>query len=252
MSSVGSASRRSASRRRRADSLVDPTNTHDGADERGFLQRYGFVLGIGAVLVVVAVIFVGQSFAKSSSPPHKMPEVTMVRIVSTPPPPPPPPPPQPKMAEEKMLEQAPVDDSEAKPDEAPAAPSADLGTGIKGDGGADAFGLSASKGGSFLGGGTPRSGGSRYGWYASGVQATLSEALRRNPRTRDASFRIEVRIWPDLTGRIARATLHGSTGDAAVDAALKNEVLTGLQLREAPPEGMPLPIVLRLSARRPN
>ena len=151
-----------------------------------------------------------------------------------------------------MVQQVPVDDSESKPDDAPAPPAADLGTSVTGGGGSDAFGLSANRGGGFLGGPGSRGGGSRWGWYASAVQATVSDALRRNPRTKDASFRIEVRVWPDLTGRITRATLAGSTGDRAVDAAIKTEVLAGLQLSEPPPAGMPLPIVMRLTARRPD
>ena len=80
----------------------------------------------------------------------------------------------------------------------------------------------------------------------------MSEALRRNPRTRGAKLRIEVRIWPDATGRITRAQLSGSSGDPAVDAAIRDEVLTGLQLPEPPPQGMPSPIVLRVIAQRPN
>jgi hypothetical protein len=46
--------------------------------------------------------------------------------------------------------------------------------------------------------------------------------------------------------------LAGSTGHPVVDAAIKEEVLTGLQLEEPPPADMPLPIVIRLTARRPN
>lgn len=151
-----------------------------------------------------------------------------------------------------MVEQVQVDDSEAKPDDNPAPPSADLGTSITGGGAPDAFGLSGNRGGGFLGGTGSRGSGSRWGWYASAVQATVSEALRRNARTRDANFRLEVRVWPDLTGRVTRAQLAGTTGDAALDAAIKAEVLTGLQLKEPPPPGMPLPIVMRLTARRPN
>ena len=52
--------------------------------------------------------------------------------------------------------------------------------------------------------------------------------------------------------RVTRASLVSSTGDPAVDAAIKADVLTGLQLDAPPPEGMPLPIVMRLTARRPN
>jgi outer membrane biosynthesis protein TonB len=221
-------------------------------EQRGFFQRFGFVLGVLAVGAVVGAIVLGQSLSRAGPPAHRMPEVQMVKIISTPPPPPPPPPPQPKMAEEKMVEQVAVDDTESKP-EAPAAPAtADVGTSIKGDGGPDAFGLGGNRSGGTIGGGGPRSSGSKWGWYAAQVQSSLSEALRRNARTREAAFRIEVRIWPDLTGRVVRSQLVSSTGDSAVDAALKAEVLNGLQLKEPPPEGMPLPIVMRLTARRPN
>jgi hypothetical protein len=221
------------------------------AEERTFFQRFGLAIGIGALAVVVGVIFVGKSFAKSSAAPHKMPEVTMVKILAAPPPPPPPPPP-PKLVEEKMVEQMPVDANEAKPDDSPAPPSPDLGTSITGPGGADGFGLGGNRGGGTLGSGGNRGSGSRFGWYAAQVQSTIADALRKNPRTREASFRLEVRVWPDLTGRVTRATLAGTTGDAAVDAAIKADVLTGLQLKEPPPPGLPLPIVLRLTARRPN
>jgi len=93
---------------------------------------------------------------------------------------------------------------------------------------------------------------SPFGWYATQVQATIGDALRKNSHTRSASYSVKVRVWPDLTGRITRAQLVGSTGDPAVDQAIKNEVLTGLSLQEPPPTGMPLPIVMRFNARRTN
>ena len=226
----------------------------DAHSERGFFQRFGFAIGIVAVLAIVGLIFAGQSlFAKKTPPPRKTAEVTMVKIVSTPPPPPPPPPQPQKMPEEKMIEQAPVDDSAAKPDDAPAPAAADVGTSIKGDGGNDGFGLTANRGGGTIGGtGAARTAASRWGWYAGDVQSVVSEALRRHPRTRDADFRIEVRIWPDLTGRVTRAQLVRSTGDAKVDEVIRSEILAGLQLKDPPPAGMPLPIVMRLTARRPK
>jgi TonB family protein len=156
-----------------------------------------------------------------------------------------------------MIEQAPVSEPEQKPDAAPKPeepPAAPLGTGIAGPG-SDALGLSGhGNGGGYGpgGNGTGGRGGSRWGWYAGQVQNRIAEAIRNNRKTRNASMHVDVRIWPDNTGRITRATISGSTGDAAVDAALKNEVLTGLRLSEPPPEGMPTPIVIRLTARRPN
>ena len=74
------------------------------------------------------------------------------------------------------------------------------------------------------------------------------------PRRKDASFHVKVRVWFDTTGRITRSKLSSSTGDPAVDSAIKDEVLAGLQL-PPPPQGMPTrPIVMKLqrSATRPN
>src|SRR5262249_45447524 len=146
------------------------------------------------------------------------------------------PPPQQPPPEQKMTEQTPVNE-EPKPDEkpkdeppkAPDAPQA-LGTNLKGDGPADGFGLGGGNGNGFLGGsgGTGGARGSRWGWYASQVQSRVEEAMRRNSRTRNADLRLEVRIWPDSTGRVTRAQLAASTGDASLDEVIKNEVLTGL------------------------
>jgi len=119
------------------------------------------------------------------------------------------------------------------------------------------FGLVGRPGGNALlwsggGNGDGGGGGTRWGWYAGQVQARVKDALQKNPHTRSAAFRVEVRIWPDTTGRVTRVQLVGSTGHSAVDAAIKEEVLTGLQFQEPPPADMPLPIVMRLTARRPN
>ena len=93
----------------------------------------------------------------------------------------------------------------------------------------------------------------KWGWYASQVQTRIGDAMRKNPRTRKANGRVEVRIWVDpATGRVIRAVLVSSTGDTAMDAAIRDEVLTGLQLDQPPPDGMPMPIVMRVTARRPN
>jgi hypothetical protein len=62
---------------------------------------------------------------------------------------------------------------------------------------------------------------------------------------------LTVRVWSDGGGRISRVQLVGSTGDTGLDGALRDEVLTGLQLQDAPPEGMPMPITMRLRARKP-
>ena len=152
-----------------------------------------------------------------------------------------------------MIEQAPVE-NESKPEEAPdEPPAADIGTNIAGDGPPDAFGLSGrNRAGTGTGSGNAKAQQrSRWGWYASQVQGRIQSAVRSSRATRAANLRADVKIWADSTGRVTRAAIASSSGNAAIDSALRDQVLTGLQLSEPPPEGMPMPIVLRVTARRP-
>ncbi len=138
-----------------------------------------------------------------------------------------------------------------KEEEAPPDPTPVVDTAIKGPGPAP-IPIAAGNRGFFGNRNSGLSTKARWYAYAGQVQMRIADALRKNRRTRNANAHIDVRIWPDSLGRITRAQLASSTGDAAVDAAIKDEVLTGLQLQEPPPAGMPMPIVLRVTARRPN
>ena len=232
-------------------------------EERSAFQKYRVILGCGFVAVIAVAVWFGQKhFARTS---HPRPQQNVV-LVNLPPPPPIPPPPRPPSqsppppveGQQKMIEQTPVNETETKPVEAskPESPASDapaLGTSIQGNGPPDGFGL---RGGDSFGGGTggkgntvSRGNSSRWGWYASQVQNAISQALQSNTNTRTANFSVDVQIWSDRTGRITRAHLVRSTGDSALDDAITNNVLTGLVLHESPPDGMPMPIVLRLTAR---
>ena len=179
-------------------------------------------------------------------------------ITITLPPPPPPPPPPPKIEPppppekppepEEMVEQEVVPDDEPPPDNSPVeAPPSDLGASASGSGPS----IGAGPGGNGRIGGTGRKGGgSKWGYYAAKVQSTIREALGRNPSTQKATFSMQVRVWADSTGRITKAVLVGSSGNPAVDQAVKNQVLVGLQLPEPPPSSMPMPITMRISARK--
>jgi outer membrane biosynthesis protein TonB len=63
---------------------------------------------------------------------------------------------------------------------------------------------------------------------------------------------IQVKIWANAAGLVTKAQLVGSTGNPELDTVLRNEVLSGIRLPEPPPAGMPMPINLRISARKPN
>jgi len=222
----------------------------DDYEERTFAQRYGFALGVGAVVLVVAGLVVGQVLTHQGPPPRRAPEVTMVRLTPPPPTPPPPAPPPPQQVQEqKMIEQTPVADNEEKPDDKPAPAQADVGTNIKGDGPADGFGLSGAGGAGQLGGSAGnRGGGSRWGWWASQAQASLRDILGRNPGTRSLAFSpVKIDVTADLSGRIEKVAV--STGDPQRDELIRTALL-GQQLPALPP-GMPHRIVLRIAARRP-
>lgn len=214
---------------------------------------------IAALLIGTVVYFVVFAESTPSSPKRKEAQIVEIFIpppLPTPPPPPPPPPENipPPPQEEQMVEQEPVAADEPPPEapSTPEAPSADIGTGLTGGDG-NGFGLTSGGGngngrrGNIGGGGSA----SKYGWYASKVQNSISSALRTNTDTRSEGFTIGVKIWVDRLGRVNRAQLTSSTGKPDLDRIIRNQILTGLQLPDPPPADMPMPINLRMSAQKP-
>jgi len=226
-------------------------------------------LGFGAGLLVLAgLAWAGwEIFHATPPPPRAERAVTTVFLPPPPLPPPPPPPPPPPREEppprkEEMIEQETVSEPEPKPEEPPPvaeAPPADLGTNVQGDGPPDGFGLSGNAAGMGRPGGNGAALGSssaknrsKWGWYAGLVQNQIADALRRHEKTKTADLQLKLRIWADAAGRIERVALADSSGNPQLDRALQEEVLAGLVLPEPPPAGMPMPIVLRITARRPG
>lgn len=229
-------------------------------EEPSFFQKHRLILAGIIVTVIAGAVWSAQKLFQRTS--QSRPEQRMVMVSLPPtshlPPPPVQAPPPPTELEQKMIMQDPVNAMEFKSDETPSvAPAADetpgVGTSIQGDGPADAFGLRGRNSfGNFVGSAKTeqRTTGTRWGWYAGQVQQAISRALQDHKSTRTADFRVEAKIWADQAGRITRARLDGSTGNVALDKAIADDVLTGLVLQESPPDGMPMPIVLRLTARR--
>lgn len=232
-------------------------------DDIGFFARYRLLI-IGISMVVVAA---GAWFAFSGkSEPKKRPTSSMVNISIPPPPPPTPPPtPIPTPPPQDPIEQPVNPDTpefveETQPDSPPepqdAQPAESLGSNIQGDGPADGFGLSGRGGTGLIGGGGIGRGtggtGSKFGAYAGQVQRAVADALRTHKKIKTASLTIEVRVWADTTGRITRVRLAQSTGDPELDRAISEEALANLQLPDVPPADMPMPIVMRITAKRPN
>jgi len=227
-------------------------NLYDNQDdEPGFFQKYGLALGMLVVILLAGGIAVSIHLFAGKVTPKKPQEIAVhLEPPPAPPPLPPPPPPPPPPPEQKMVEQPPVNKPEEKPKDTPKNPDhPPSNPGPVASGPPSDFGLGGSGIGDGSGG---NGGGSKYGWFAGQVQQAIADALRKNARTHDAKLHLKVRVWSDASGRITRALLAGSSGDPAVDEAVKNQVLTGLVLPEPPPADMPMPIVLRLNAERPN
>lgn len=208
------------------------------------------IIGLLLTIVVVGgVISFLNTPAERARPAMKKSDIISITL---PPPPPPkvlPPPPKNEPPKKDMVEQEKVETIET-PEEAVAAdPGDDLLGGANPGNGPDMGLHAASKGGA-----RNRIGGGRHGgkWdnFAVKVQNTIAETLRRNAGTRNATFSMKVLVWADANGRITRATPVGSSGDPTVDQAVKNQVFAGLQLPEPPPADMPMPINMRISARK--
>ncbi|MEP6669128.1 MAG: TonB C-terminal domain-containing protein [Chthoniobacter sp.] len=225
----------------------------DEDENDGFFAHHRTKIIIAAVVLLCGGAAYFLSGVKSTTAP-KAPE-RMVSIQPLPPLPPPPPPPPPKVQppppkEEKMVQETAAEEKKVEAPKAPEPPKEALGTNLKGAGpGMAGLGGSGNGGGTF--GGQPGGGGSKWGAFAGQVQSKVASALRSNSKTKKANLKIQVRVWSDTTGRITRAMLDTKTGDSTLDQVIQNEILTNLQLDQPPPAGMPMPIVMRLTARRP-
>jgi len=232
------------------------------------------VLGVVALVALAALSVRWIARQRSAPPPRKVTELRVVNVRPEPPAPKPVPPP-PQVAPPKVVEHEPqstrveikasdVPPPDApRPAEAPPAGGGRLSLAAEGSGPGDAFGLAGNPGGRGLlsGGGLGDGSGdggdigqgydasSRYGWYYSRVAGELEDALRKKNLT-SGSVRVEFRVWTEPSGRITRLKLTASTGDPRLDEALQS--LVGTRLAQAPPADVPMPMILRLTIRRPT
>jgi protein TonB len=209
-----------------------------------YMRYLPVAIGVGLVLVVMLVVYVFRdAFQKPVSTKKQVQQIT---VLQPPPPPPPPPPeqkpPEPEIKEEKIEQ---PEEPEPEPEQAEEPPPGDnLGVDGEGGAGSDSFGLVGKKGGHGLIGG----GGNAIVYYGQQIQRQLADALQRNlsDKARSQKFSAIASVWIAADGRVARAELSGSSGQADVDDALKS-ALAGMRLTlKAPPENMPQPLKIRI------
>ena len=220
------------------------------------------------VLGYLAVRWISAS-RSAPPPPRKVMQFTVVNLQQQPPRQPVPPPPQPAV-QPKIVEQVrtrvelkPTDFSPpdlSRPSPGPSG-GGRLALAAEGEGPGDSFNLAGNPGGrGLLSGGGLGDGdglggegsgaGSKFGWYYAKLATEIEEAFRRLKQLRSAQVRAELRVWTDPAGRISRVQLVRSTGDPKVDEAIQS--IVGLRLEEPPPRDIPMPMIARLTARRPQ
>lgn len=205
------------------------------------------IAGVGLLAAIGLAIWFWPS-SGPVTPERFIQEITLVE----PPPPPPPEPEEPIMEEEPEIIQ-PTDEPQVQqdveqpsetPSEAPATSSEAAGLDRPADAGSDSFRLAAGQGGGLFGRG---GGGGSWGAF---VETHIRRALQRDPRTRGAQGFIRVSVVIDDQGRFDGARLRSTTGDAALDAAVR-DVLADLQpLGRGRPPGVQSTTVADINMRR--
>lgn len=197
---------------------------------------------LGAAVIALVTWGIMTLMGEKSGKPRKPPVVTL--LPDKPPPPPPPP------KEEKKPEppkESPKDVKMEPPKEAQPAQNEPLKMeGAAGDG-ESAFG--AGTVGREYAGGNIGGTGAMQGMYAGRLQRHLQEQLSRNRKLKESDYRVTVRVWLRRDGSVEKADLAQSTGNSGLDELLREALLQVAAMREAPPENMPQPIRIRVTAR---
>jgi hypothetical protein len=84
--------------------------------------------------------------------------------------------------------------------------------------------------------------------YSGRLRAEIQNALQKNPRTRDGSYRVVLDIWIDPARTVEKTKVSRSTGDNDRDIAIAT-ALRGLMVSEPVPPNVPQPIRVAIFAR---
>lgn len=197
---------------------------------------------LGAAIIAIVTWGIMTLMGGKSGKPRKPPVVTL--LPDKPPPPPPP-------KEEKKPEPPKEDRKDVKIEPPKETPQPAQNEPLKMEGAAgdgdSAFG--AGTVGREYAGGNIGSAGAMQGMYAGRLQRHLQEQLSRNRKLKESDYRVTVRVWLRRDGSVEKADLAQSTGNTGLDELLREALLQVAAMREAPPETMPQPIRIRVTAR---
>ncbi len=221
-------------------------------DEDNESQTSVWIKRIATVLVVLLVLGgIGYGIKKlmSGGSPHKKQVTTIKLLPDTPPPPPPPPPKEPPKVQVKDQPKE-IKVEQPKPAETPPAEQLKM-EGAAGDG-PSPFAAGAVnndyKGGEVKTIGSD--GGAKFNWYAGVLKNQIQDALEKVKQLKESQYKLIVSIWLKPNGDIERLEWSGAEAEPEIQQAVKSALDNMPAMREAPPEGMPQPIKLRITARK--
>lgn len=201
-------------------------------------------------LAVLGGIGYGIKSLMSGGAPQKKQVTTIKLIPDTPPPPPPPPPKEPPKEQPKPDAPKEIKVEQPKPAETPPAEQLKM-EGPAGDG-PSAFAAGAVsndyKGGDVKTIGSD--GGAKFNWYAGLLKNKIQDALEKDSKLKESQYKLIVSVWLKPNGDIERLEWSGSEVEPAIEQSVKAALDNMPAMRDAPPEGMPQPIRLRITARK--
>lgn len=209
---------------------------------RRWLPVLVIVIGLA---VVGALIWIAVKEFANPEPGKKKRVIHEISLIKPPPPPPPPKVQEPPKPEIK--EQIREPDPSPQPEKQSDAPPPDSGI-PEGPAGGMATDIGVGTGSGVIG--SPSGGGAkRFAWYGALVKERIQETVAKNDKLRTADYRVLVNVWVDSNGVVTRAELTSSTGDPALDNALRVALDNLPRVGEGAPGDMPQPIKLRITAR---
>lgn len=229
------------------DPNIDGPDDEEESSGKVWLKRIAIAL-IG-LLVLGSIGYGVKSLMSGSNEPRTKPKTTIKLLPDTPPPPPPPPPKEPPKEQPKEQPKE-IKVDQPKPAEAPPAESLKM-EGAAGDGPSPFQAGAVSndyKGGDVKTIGSD--GGAKFNWYAGLVKNQIEAALEKDEKLKQGQYKLVVTVWLKLNGDVERLEVVQSDALPEIESAVKSALDNMPGLREPPPEGMPQPIKLRISARK--
>ena len=213
------------------------TGLVDASQERTRLQTWSRRALVGVILLalVALIAWLGARLSHSGSAPAR--QVAKIALLpDTPPPPPPPPPEKPKLEpKNEIKQQADKPKQQTPPEPEPLKMAGEAGEGPS------PFAAGEVKN-EYIGGDIGN-GSERFAAYVGRIAQLLQEALiKRNLRIPSA----RVFLWLQPDGAIQRYEISGTDGNE--ERQLRTAMAEIGRLPEAPPQDMPMPMGLEISA----